>query len=83
MILVGGGPSRQEGPTRPLTAAFALVGTAALVGAVAVVWWRISGGLFENPSEDDAISLAMLGLSWLSIAHSAPGGARGGGCWRS
>lgn len=63
LILSGGAPSAGAGPTGPLVAAFALMGVLALGSAVAVTWWRITGGLFENPAEDDAISLTMLALA--------------------
>ncbi len=62
-IAAGGAPDAAGGPTRALTAVFAVVGAIGLALAVGVIGWRLTGGLFENPAEDDVVALAMLGLS--------------------
>lgn len=62
-IIVGGAPDAAGGPTRSLTAVFAVVGAIGLAVAVGVIGWRLTGGLFENPAEDDVVALALLCLS--------------------
>lgn len=62
-ILSGGAQSNTPGPAFSVVLGFALMGLVSLAAAVAVVWWRTSGGLIEDPLEDDAVSLAMLGVS--------------------
>ena len=61
-ILSGGTRGHAPGPTRSTILILTLVGGAAAAGAMAVAWWRMAGGFFENPAEDDAVSLAMLGV---------------------
>ena len=64
-VLRGGTRSGTLGPPAPLARAGLLVlGAAGLSLAAGVVLWRWSGGLFEDPAEDDVVGLALLGASF-------------------
>lgn len=75
--LPGGAYSDGPRPSMTLVVVFILVGMAALAGTVGAVWWRLSGGVFENSAEDDAIPMAMLGLSIALGCALCAGGRRG------
>ena len=79
-ILSGGARSNAPGPTFSLVLGIALMGAVSLVAAMAVVWWRTTGGVFENRLEDDSVSLAMLGVS---IALGSALCTRGREGWRA
>ncbi|AIX99668.1 hypothetical protein ART_0070 [Arthrobacter sp. PAMC 25486] len=51
------------GPSPLARAGLLVLGAAGLAMAAAVVLWRVGGGIFENPQEDDVVGLALLGLS--------------------
>lgn len=52
------------------------IGLALAVGAIT---WRLAGGVFEDPREDDVFSLAYLGLAWASGGWAVRTGCAG---WR-
>lgn len=52
--------SGPRGPTRALLWTFMVTGA---VLAVAATTWRVTGGIFEDPREDDVVGIVMLGLS--------------------
>lgn len=75
----GGVPaSGRPGPAlRPVLVALAALGALLVVAATA---WRLAGGVFEDPREDDVFGLVLLGLG---LATGGALCARGGEGWRT
>ncbi|WP_157155490.1 hypothetical protein [Diaminobutyricimonas sp. LJ205] len=78
--LLRAGVTQAVGSAAPRPSRLVLLGLSCLMAAgpllgVGVIAWRLSGGVFEAPQEDDVIGLAMLGASvalgaWLCLrAH--------------
>lgn len=62
-ILRGGLTDLADGPSRSTAVALTVLGLAGVALAVSAIGWRLAGGVFENPAEDDVVSLTMLGLA--------------------
>lgn len=62
-VLRGGASDPYAGPKGPMRALLWGLLIAGVVLAAAVTIWRITGGTFEDPREDDAVGLAMLGMT--------------------
>lgn len=50
-------------PSAPLRLAFAALALGGVLLALGSVAWRLSGGIFEDPREDDVFGLVLLGLN--------------------
>ncbi|WP_432560338.1 hypothetical protein [Granulicoccus sp. GXG6511] len=75
---LGSPDTNPPGPrTRP---GLLLAGAAGLVLAAGAVAWRLRGGIFESPLEDDVLSLSYLGLGWALAGWIARSGRAG---WRT
>ena len=62
-ILRGGLTDQAAGPSRWTASNLALLAVAGVTLSVWAIGWRLSGGMFENPAEDDVVSVVMLGLA--------------------
>lgn len=79
--LVRRGGARQEvGPDDRTRLGLTVAGAVGVVLALGAVGWRLSGGVFESPFEDDVLSLTYLGLAWALAAGTARAGRAG---WRA
>jgi hypothetical protein len=78
-IVRGGVPERTAAPRGAVRVALLLLGAAGVSLALGALIWRLSGGLFESPLEDDVFSLVYLGLAWALGATLAAAGRAG---WR-
>lgn len=72
----GGAPARR-GPAPWLRVVLRGVAVVSVLAAVTAVAWRLGGGLFENPKEDDVFGLAYFGLLW-ALGASLAARARAG-----
>lgn len=63
-ILRGGSPDAHGRPGRALQVSLIAIGVAGATVAVAAVAWRVAGGVFESPLEDDVFSLVYFGALW-------------------
>jgi hypothetical protein len=61
--LVRGGASAIDAPGRVLRVVFGVGIAAGLALAIGAVVWRLAGGLFEDPHEDDVLGFVLLGLA--------------------
>ncbi|WP_167046340.1 hypothetical protein [Salinibacterium sp. ZJ454] len=80
MLSGGGGLDSGERPGRPARIGLGILGALGAALTIGIVGWRISGGVFESPREDDVIGLAMLGVSLAFGAWLCLRGRRG---WRT
>ena len=62
-VLAGGAPDPERRPARGSRLALAALVTAGAALAAGACAWRLAGGVFEDPREDDVVSFALLGLS--------------------
>ncbi|BDZ65398.1 hypothetical protein [Agromyces mangrovi Wang et al. 2018] len=62
--LAKGGLRDASAPGTALTRVFVAVGVVGVLIAVTAVVWRLAGGVFENPQEDDVIGFVLYGLAF-------------------